>query len=215
MPQTTDFSLGADVIASDGNKAGTLVSVLVETDGFDPKALVVKDESSLTGRLLAAEKFFVTDEVVVPIAAVDSATHDLIRLSMPIDEVRRQPPYLSYRFKPLTAGEAALEEVDFLGGGLGLPANTEEVANKPADQIEIDRDENVMLGKSGHRLGRIHDLLYDNGELVGVVIQPEGFFKRDVVLPIRFISRADDMALFAELNESDVERLKPFVDAES
>ncbi|TMD32610.1 MAG: hypothetical protein E6I95_10510 [Chloroflexi bacterium] len=215
MPQTTDFSLGADVIASDGNKAGTLVSVLVEADGFDPKALVVKDESSLTGRLLAAEKFFVTDEVVVPIAAVDSATHHLIRLSMPIDEVRRQPPYLSYRFKPLTAGEAALEEVDFLGGGLGLPANTEEVANKPADQIEIDRDENVMLGKSGHRLGRIHDLLYDNGELVGVVIQPEGFFKRDVVLPIRFISRADDMALFAELNESDVERLKPFVDAES
>ena len=215
MPQTTDFSLGADVIASDGNKAGTLVSVLVETDGFDPKALVVKDESSLTGRLLAAEKFFVTDEVVVPIAAVESATHDLIRLSMPLEEVRRQPPYLSYRFKPLTAGEAALEEVDFLGGGLGLPANTEEVANKPADQIEIDRDENVMLGKSGHRLGRIHDLLYDNGELVGVVIQPEGFFKRDVVLPIRFISRADDMALFAELNESDVERLKPFVDAES
>ena len=215
MPQTTDFSLGADVIASDGNKAGTLVSVLVEADGFDPKALVVKDESSLTGRLLAAEKFFVTDEVVVPIAAVDSATHDLIRLSMPLEEVRRQPPYLSYRFKPLTAGETALEEVDFLGGGLGLPANTEEVANKPADQIEIDRDENVMLGKSGHRLGRIHDLLYDNGELVGVVIQPEGFFKRDVVLPIRFISRADDMALFAELNESDVERLKPFVDAES
>ena len=72
-----------------------------------------------------------------------------------------------------------------------------------------------MLGKSGQRLGRVHDLLYDNGELVGVVIQPEGFFKRDVVLPIRFISRADDMALFAELSESDVERLKPFVDAES
>jgi uncharacterized protein YrrD len=215
MPQTTDFNLGADVVASDGTKAGTLVSVLVEAEGFDPKALVVKDESSLTGRLLAAEKFFVTDEVVVQIASVASATHDVIRLSMSIDEVRRQPPYLSYRFKRLTAGEAVLEEVDFLGGGLGLPANTEEVANKPADQIEIERDENVMLGKSGQRLGRVHDLLYDNGELVGVVIQPEGFFKRDVVLPIRFVSRADDMALFAELSESDLERLKPFVDAES
>jgi uncharacterized protein YrrD len=215
MPQTTDFNLGADVVASDGTKAGTLVSVLVEAEGFDPKALVVKDESSLTGRLLAAEKFFVTDEVVVPIGSVASATHDVIRLSMSIDEVRRQPPYLSYRFKRLTAGEAVLEEVDFLGGGLGLPANTEEVANKPSDQIEIERDENVMLGRSGQRLGRVHDLLYDNGELVGVVIQPDGFFKRDVVLPIRFISRADDMALFAELTESDVERLKPFADAES
>lgn len=215
MPELTDFSLGTEVVARDGSSAGTLVSVLVEADGFDPKALVVKDESSLTGRLMAAEKFFVTDEVVVPISAVSSATHDLVRLSMSLEDVRRQPPYLSYRFKRLSVGEAALEEVDFLGGGLGLPANTEQVANKPKDQIEIERDENVMLGKSGRRLGRVHDLLFDKDELVGVVIQPEGFFKRDVVLPIKFISRADDMALFAELKESDVERLKPFVDAES
>jgi sporulation protein YlmC with PRC-barrel domain len=215
MPQLSDFRLGADVVASDGSKAGTLASVLVEAKGFDPRALVVKDESSIAGRLLAGEKFFITDEVVVPIAAVASATHDLIRLSMSISDLRRQSPYLSYRFKALTVGEAALEEVDFLGGGLGLPANAEEVANKPKDQIEIDRDENVMLGKTGHRLGRVHDLLYDQGELVGVVIRPEGFFKRDVVLPIRFISRADDMALFADLDESEVEQLKPFVDAES
>ena len=215
MPQLSDFGLGADVLDSDGSKAGTLASVLVEAKGFDPKALVVKHDSSLAGRLVADEKFFITDEVVVPIAAVASATHELIRLSMSSDDLRRQPPYLSYRFKPLTVGEASLEEVDFLGGGLGLPANAEEVANKPRDAIEIDRDENVMLGNTGRRLGRVHDLLYEQGELVGLVIRPEGFFKRDVVLPIRFISRADDMALFAELDESDVEQLKPFVDAES
>jgi uncharacterized protein YrrD len=215
MPQLSDFRLGADVVASDGNKAGTLVSVLVEAQGFEPRALVVKDESSIAGRLLAEEKFFITDEVVVPIAAVASATHDLIQLSMSINDLRRQSPYLSYRFKPLTAGEAGLEEAELLGGGLGLPTNVQEVANKPKDEIEIDRDENVMLGKTGHRLGRVHDLLYDQGELIGVVIRPDGFFKRDVVLPIRFISRADDMALFADLKESEVERLKPFVDADS
>lgn len=215
MPQVSDFRLGADVFAGDGNKVGTLASVLVEAKGFDPKALVVKDESSIAGRLLGDEKFLITDEVVVPIGAVESASHDLVKLSMSVDDLRRQPPYLSYRFKDLTAGEAVLEEVDFLGGGLGLPANAEQVANKPAEQIEIDRDENVMLGKTGHRLGRVHDLLFDDGELVGVVIQPEGFFKRDVVLPIRFISRADDLALFADLQESDVQRLQPFVDPES
>jgi len=154
----------------------------------------------------------ITDEVVVPISAVESASHDVIRLSMSVDDIRRQPPYLSYRFKALTGGEALEEEVDFLGGGLGLPANAEQVANKPADQIEIDRDENVMLGKTGHRLGRVHDVLFDDGELVGIVIKPDGFFKRDVVLPIRFISRGDDMALFADLKESDIEHLEPFVD---
>lgn len=208
MPELRDFRLGADVVGSDGEKAGTLASVLVEEKGFEPQALVVKEEESLAGRLLADEKFYVTDEVVVPITSVQSATHDLIQLSISAADVRKRPPYLSYRFKPLTLGTAALEEAEVLGG-LGTP-NVEEVANKEAGQIEIDRDENVMLGTTGRRLGKVQDLLYHDGEVVGVVIRPEGFFRKDVVLPIRFISRADDLALFASLNESDIEKLEPF-----
>src|SRR6266446_4145473 len=211
MPNVSDFRLGADVVASDGKKVGSLVSVIVDEQGFDPRALVVKDEISLGGRLRGDSKLFTTDEVVIPITAVESATHDLVRLSMSGPDVRRQPLYLSYRPKSLTVEEAALEEADVLTGSVGLPPK-QEIANKPAGQIEIDRGENVMLGKTGHRLGRVHDLLFDKDELVGVVIRPEGFFKRDVVLPVRFISRADDMALFADLKESDVEHLEPFVE---
>ncbi|HEY1419882.1 MAG TPA: hypothetical protein VGG90_04145, partial [Candidatus Dormibacteraeota bacterium] len=204
MPELSDFRLGADVQASDGSKAGVLASVLVQQDGFDPTALVVKDDRSLVSRLVAAEKLFVTDEVVVPISAVESATNDVIRLSLSAQEIRDQQPYLSYRFRPLTSGEAVLEEAEMLGGALGLPPQ-EEVANKPSTTIEIDDDENVMLGNSGQRLGRVQALLYDKEELIGVVITPDGFFKNDVVLPIRFISRADDLALFADLDRSDIE----------
>ncbi len=211
MPGLSDFRLGADVVASDGSKAGILASVLVDQAGFDPRALVLKHERSLVGRLLGAEKLFITDEVVIPITAVESATHDLVRLSLSVEEIRDQQAYLSYRFRPLTAGEAVLDEAGTLTGGVGLP-NTEEVANKPAGAIEIDDDENVMLGHTGRRLGRVQELLYDKGDLVGVVITPEGFFKRDVVLPIRFISRADDLALFADLDPSEIENLKPFRD---
>jgi hypothetical protein len=209
MPDLSDFRLGADVLASDGSKAGVLASVLVAQEGFDPQAIVLKDDRSLVGRLIAAEKIYITDEVVIPITAVESATHDLIRLSMSADEIRGQQPYLSYRFKPLTAGEAVLDEAETLTGGVGL-SNTEEVANKPSGAIEIDDDENVMLGHTGRRRGRVQALLHDKGELIGVVITPEGFFKNEVVLPIRFISRADDMALFADLEESEIESLKPF-----
>jgi sporulation protein YlmC with PRC-barrel domain len=209
VPELSDFRLGADVVASDGRKAGILASVLVEQEGFDPKAIVVKDESTLAGRLITGEKLFINNEVVIPIAAVESATHDGVQLSMTAREVHDQPPYISYRFKSETEGEAALSEVQALGGGLGMP-QADEVANKPADQIEIDRDENVMLGTSGKRLGRVQDLLFDKGELIGVVITPEGLFKREVVVPIGFISRADDMALFADLDEASINQLQPF-----
>jgi len=212
MPDLSDFRLGAGVLASDGTKVGTVVSILVDEKGFSPRALVVKDEASLAGRLLSDEKLFTTDEVVIPITAVQSATHDEVRLSMSNAEARRQPLYLSYRAEPMTGWLApVVEEGEFVGGGLGLP-KAEEVANKPADQIEIDRGENVMLGKTGRRLGRVEDVLFDHGKLIGVVIRPEGFFKRDVVLPIRFIERADDLALFAQLTEADIEQLKPLVD---
>jgi sporulation protein YlmC with PRC-barrel domain len=213
MPVLSDFHLGAHVVASDGRKVGTLVSVIVDEEGFDPRALVVKEEESFAGRLLAAESLFITDAVVIPIAAVESAAHDLVRLSMSVPDIRRQPPYLSYQFKPLDVKTAALGDVEILTGGIAMP-NVEEIANKGKGEIEIDRGENVMLGKTGHRLGRVHDVLFDQGELIGVVIRPDGFFKRDVVLPVRFIDRADDMALFAHLDESDIEHLKPFIDGE-
>jgi sporulation protein YlmC with PRC-barrel domain len=211
MPDLSDFRLGADVVASDGSKVGTVVSIIVDEKGFSPQSLVVKDESSLAARLMSDEKFLTTDEVVIPISAVESATHDEVRLSMSGPEVRRQPLYLSYRPEPMTTEDAVVEEADLMGGGLGLP-KVEEVANKPADQIEIERGENVMLGKTGRRLGRVQDVLFDHGKLIGVVIRPDGFFKRDVVLPVQFIERADDMALFARLTEADIDQLKPFVD---
>jgi sporulation protein YlmC with PRC-barrel domain len=214
MADLSGIRLGSDVVSSDEVNVGTIVSLLVDADGFTPRALIVKREESLAGRVLAAEKYFTTDEVVISISAVASATHDLVHLSMAAQDVRRQPLYLSYRRPAPTAEEAVVEEGQLITGGLGLP-KAEEVANKLDGQIEIDRGENVMLGTTGHRLGRVEDVLLDQGALIGVVIRPEGFFKRDVVLPIRFINRADDMALFADLTESDIDQLKPFVDQQS
>src|SRR5258708_2688937 len=209
MPELSDFRLGSDVLTSDGRKAGALASVLVERDGFDPKALVV--EVSLEG-VLSDEKLFIHNELVVPIELVRSARRERVELSVSGEDLGQQSPYLAYRLPTPDRTSSLLEEAQCLCGGLGMP-DAQDVANKPPDQLEIDRDEKVMLGTTGRPFGRIRDLLYDQGKLVGVVIRPQGFFKRDVVLPMRFISRADDLALFADLTESDIEQLKPF-DAE-
>jgi len=211
MPRIEDFRLGARVTDSDGETAGTLASVLVEQEGFDPKALVIKDEASLVGRLIADEKLFITDEVVIPMSKVISADRDEVRLAISRDEVRRQKPYLSYRLRSEPPGEPVLKETQLLGGGLAMPS-VEEIADKPAQQIEIDHDENVMIGATGRRLGKVRDVLFSDGEPLGVVIRPEGLFKHDVLLPIKFVSRGDDMALFASIDEGEIEKLKPFED---
>jgi uncharacterized protein YrrD len=209
MTVSGDFRLGADVVADSGKKVGSLVSVLVEENGFDPRALVVRNEAHLLGRLIADEKLFITDEVVVPVTMVESATHEMVRLKVSEAELKNQPPYLSYRFQAISPGEVLRRELVMLGGGLGIP-NAKEVANKPSGQIEIDRGENVMLGVTGRLLGHVHDVLFDQGELIGVVVRPKGFRKQDIVMPVRFLDRGDDMALFADIDEAQFQSLQPF-----
>ena len=53
-------------------------------------------------------------------------------------------------------------------------------------------------------------MLFDGDGLVGIVLKPEGLFKKEVILPRRFLDRSDDAALFAKLDEADLEHLKPF-----
>src|SRR5206468_10021428 len=75
-----------------------------------------------------------------------------------------------------------------------VPRWLEQFANKGPDELEIDGGENVMLGHTGRKLGTVKDVLFEGDQLVGVVLQPEGWFKSDVVLPRRFLDRSDDGA---------------------
>src|ERR1700740_326974 len=93
VPNRSDYHLGADVIAADGRKVGTLVRLIVNAQDFNLRALVVKEEESFAGRLLATETVFITDEVVIPIEAVRSATRESVSLSLSSHDVRRQKPY--------------------------------------------------------------------------------------------------------------------------
>lgn len=204
-----DFHLGADVFASDGKEVGKLVHVLVASD-YSLQALVIKEGSSYSGRLLSPGSLLVADEFIVPKDAAKKVAHDRIDLSLDSAAMRRLPPYLSYREKGESVGEELEDEAGVLGSGPEVPNWLEQVANKPEGELEIDRDENVMLGHAGKKLGTVKDVLFDGDQLVGVVLRPEGLFKKEVILPRRFLDRSDDAALFAQLDERDLEHLAPF-----
>jgi sporulation protein YlmC with PRC-barrel domain len=208
-----DFHLGADVYAGDGKEIGKLVRVLVD-GSFTLQALVIKESGGFAGRGLSPGSLLVADEVVVPKAAVKSVTHDRVDLGIESSEVRRLPPYLSYREKPESLGEELEDTAGVLGSGPEVPHWLEQVANKPEGELEIDGGENVMLGRTGRRLGTVKDVLFDGDQLVGVVLLPDGLFKREVILPRRFLDRSDDAALFAQLDEKDLEHLTPFAPKE-
>src|ERR1700704_4553050 len=124
MPELSDFRLGSKVVDREGKASGTLVSVIVDEHGFDPRSIVVKDEVTLAGRLLSSEKFKTTDEVVMPIAVGDSATHEEVKLSISAAEVRKYPLYLTYRPQEKPRGKRCWRKASFSEADWAFPGLT-------------------------------------------------------------------------------------------
>lgn len=207
--ETDDFRPGARVVASDGKEIGKLAHVLVDGE-YRLRGIVVAESRGFSGSLLAPGSLLVNTEFIVPRGAVKAVDREHIELAISSAGARRLQPYLSYREKGETLAEEAEDEAGMLGAGPEIPQWLEQVANKPADELEIDGDENVMLGHTGKKLGAVKEVLFDDGQLVGVVLLPDGLFRHEVILPRRFLGRSDDAALFAQLDESDLEHLEPF-----
>ncbi len=211
---SSDFPLGAEVNSSDGKVVGELKRLLVGDPDYRLQGLVVKEGNRFSGLLLSPGAALLADEVIVPADAVAGVSHDRIDLKLASEDVRRLPPYLSFRARTETTSDELADEAAVLGQSPGIPRSMEEVANKPAGELEIEGGENVMLGHTGKKLGTVEDVVFDEGQLVGVVLRPEGWFKRNVILPRRFLDRSDDLALFANLTEDDLEHLEPFEPAQ-
>jgi hypothetical protein len=183
--------------------------LVIDRETWDLKEIIVKETEWFSGHVFSPGSGLLIDDVIVPLEAVASVTHDNVRLSATVAEVRRMPPYLTYGYAAAQPGDTL--RVIAAEAGLGTYWPYSETARKTDDELEINQGENVMLGHSGKLLGRVHDVLYDGRELVGVVIHPDGLWQHDVVLQVRFLERSDDLALFAHLSDSDIEHLHPFV----
>jgi sporulation protein YlmC with PRC-barrel domain len=210
-----DFHLGAAVYSSDGTEIGKLSRLIVGKDDLTLKAFVVKESRRFSGHLISPGSWLLADEVTVPRSDVGSVSHDRIDLRLTAADVRKLPPYLSYRYGDESAAEGFTQEaIAALTSSPAIPGSLEQIAHKGDDELEIEGGENVMLGDTGKRLGTVKDVLFDNAQLVGVVVKPDGLLKEEVILPRRFLQRRDDLALFAGLSADDLEHLKPFVPAD-
>jgi sporulation protein YlmC with PRC-barrel domain len=212
--QLDDFHLGASVRTADGHHAGTLQRIVVDGESWDPRALIVRETEWFSGRVLAPGAGMMVAEVIVPLPAVAQIDPGEIRLNLDKRATRRLPPYLSYQYQPLQRGDGLRYAAALAGGQLGagpMFPRLDEVADKREGDIEIRHGENVMIGHGGDRLGTVQDVLFDEGELVGIVVRPVGLFRHDVVVQVRFLDRSDDMALFVRMTPEDVARLAEFV----
>ena len=205
-----DLQLGAAVHTSDGHHVGTLQRIVVDAASWDPHALIVRETNWFSGRTLAPGAGMMVAEVIVPLDAIGETGPGGIRLTLDKRAPRALPPYLSYQYKSLERGDGLRFAAALAGGSLGVGPMFplfRENADKADGDIEIRHGENVMIGHVGDKLGTVQDVLFDDGELVGIVVRATGFFAHDVVGQVRFLDRSDDMALFVRMTPEDVRHL--------
>lgn len=208
--QLEDFHLGASVYTSDGHHAGTLKRVVVDGDSWDPHSLIVQETEWFSGRVLAPGSGLLVTEVIVPLDAVASVSPGDVRLKLDKRATRGLPPYLSYHYAPLQPGDQWRYAASLVGGVAGAFPRIDADRNKAEGEIEISRGERVMIGHSGKVLGTVQDVLFDEGELVGVVVHPNGLFRHDLVVQVRFLDRGDDLVLFVRMTPEDISKLAEF-----
>lgn len=194
---------GAPVYSSDGAHVGSLERVLTDAASMELRQLVVKETPHTSGHHWYQGANTLIHDVIVPAESVRDASEDRIDLDLTLSEVRRLPPYLSYQYAGASPGQ-------LLGGIAGATVWTyAEKAHEPQGELEVSQGENVMFKHSGKVLGHVHELVYDNDELVAVVVRPHGLLSHDVLLQTRFLDRSDDAALFVHITEDDLKHLAP------
>ena len=207
--QLGDFHFGAAVYASDGEHIGALRRLIVDQESLDLHAIVVKESHRFSGESYAGFGLL-EDDIAVPIASVANVTRDRVDLAISGSEARQTEPYLTYQYAPIDSWkEVGMQVVANVGQQVRVP-QLDETAAKRADEMEINPGEHIMLGNTGRKLGTVRDVVVHDGEFIGVVMHPEGFFKEDVLLQVRFLGRSDDAALFARLTDEDLSQLEPF-----
>jgi sporulation protein YlmC with PRC-barrel domain len=209
VPSPGDLHFGAAVHAAGGRRVGTLHRVIVDDDLSTLRDLVISESRRLSGSILSPGTPVLVNDVVVPMELVETVSRARIDLRISPEEVRALPPYVHWRYEEPSTGQRRVSTVSLVLGAMGSPSAAQSFA-KSRTSLQIEGGEQVMLGRMGERLGTVRDLLFEGDALVAIVVHPAGFFRQDVLLPLRVLDRSDDMALFTILTRDDVEHLTPF-----
>ncbi len=204
MPETTLFTIGADVSCSDG-ACGKVTCVVVDPVARTVTHLVVEPKHRLdVGRL-------------VPLGLAD-ATAGEIRLRCTLADFEKLDPAEETQLLPGTPGYPGYDPgqmlcMPYYSMGMGMGGNyvpqTVTYDTVPLDEVEVRRGEHVHA-TDGH-IGKVQGLVIDPGShRVTHVLLQEGHLwgRKEVAIPIGAVTGVDD-GIRLNITKQQVQDLPP------
>jgi sporulation protein YlmC with PRC-barrel domain len=205
MPETTQFTIGADVSCTDG-PCGTVIRVVLDPVAEELTDLVVEPTHRQgLGRL-------------VPLSLVD-ATADEIRLRCTIAEFEKLGSAEETEFLPGTAGYAAYGPQQVLSwpyyglGGMNMELETVSQTvtydKVPLGEVAVRRGQPVQA--TDGEIGRVQGLVIDpRSHHVTHVLLQEGHLwgRKEVAIPISAVTDSTD-GIKLKISKQEVQDLPP------
>lgn len=216
-----DLRAGVDVYSSDGHKLGELHRVVLGRSDLRVTHVVVDIGFLRSGRAIWQGGLGLDYDRVVPIAAVADATTERVDLGLTAEQFRDAPEYTEETFeepKDFSPDEYDLPDVvTQLHHLSSIFASTPglwlyENPRRSEDAVDISEGTPVWRREPHDKLGDVKQLIFDEttGTLRALVIARGVIFKHEVVLPARHIVELYDGVVRVDIEDRDLENLKPY-----
>lgn len=195
------FKQGVSVYTADGQDVGRVDRVVM-----DPRTKEVTD-------IVVQKGFLFTEDKVVPISLIASATDDRVSLRADASELDKLPPYEETYYLPLTDAEAAAASYPIgfappfymyppMGSWVGYsmnypsyyaPRTVDTEQNIPEDAVAL-REGARVISADGQHVGNIEQVLTETfaDRAASFVISQGVIFKERKRIPMAWVSKIEE-----------------------
>jgi uncharacterized protein YrrD len=218
MPTPADLHAGANVYSSDGHKLGELQRVVLRRSDLTATHIVIDIGFLRAGHKLWEGGLGLEYDRVVPIDAVASASDDRLDLNLTALQFKDAPEYTTESFEDIDVTrtpydpKSLTDHIQAVADRFGDPNNflVQRFAEAPGS-VDIAEGSPVWRVAPHDRLGEVDRVLFAaDGKAQAFVIKRGSFLKRDVVLPIRYVTELLDDLVRVEISDADLEDLQTF-----
>jgi uncharacterized protein YrrD len=218
MAAPQDLHAGADVYSSDGHKLGELARVVLRRADLTATHVVVDIGFIRAGHKIWEGGLGLEYDRVVPVDAIARATDERIDLNVTAEAFKDAAEYSVESFEPADFTPSEYDPPDVRAAHerlQGRPVDTGvylvQRLNKAVDAVDI-RDGTPVWREAPHdKLGDVDRVLFSaDGRATAFVVRRGFLLKRDVILPVRYVTEVLDDLIHVQLSDAEIEGLAEF-----
>jgi uncharacterized protein YrrD len=220
MPLPQDLHAGAAVYSRDGEKLGELHRVVLRRSDLSATHIVIDIGFLRSGHKLWEGGIGLDYDRVVPVEAIARASDDRIDLNLTAAEFKDAPEYTFESFEvpqDIDPTEFDINDIAIraraISDAVGNVPNflLFERLNKPLGTVDIAEGTPVWRQHPHEKLGEVDRVLFnEKGEAQAFVIRRGFLLKRDVILPVRYVTELFDDLIRVDIPDDHLSALREF-----